>query len=749
MLKKEVVESLKNSMVQAGLTAPTTIEESKIIRFSTDGGNNKNGWYILNINDDGNAFWSFGDWKKGCIVSGRYTHDGVELTPAQHQKFDEEVQKMHQKIEQEQQVKHAAAKIKAAAIWSKAQEADPTHPYIIRKRISPIGMRQLKNTLVVPIYGDIDDSEDAPVSLQFINEDGEKRFLSGGKVAGGLHCIGDTTSSRIIYIAEGFATGSTINEATGNAVVVAFNAGNMQAVCEKIKTEFPDKKLVVAADNDLTTEAETGKNRGRDTAIAIFDKLGIEYVLCPINSDFNDLFTTYTDQEEGYEAVIQSLSETNNVSIYSKIVDEFNAEYAVTWMGSRCAVLKEELNPHTGCKDIDFTSEIDLKKYFANRVVPNPDDPKKEMCIVDYWLKSPDRRQYKKVVFEPGRDMPGYYNLWTGFPVEPKQGDWSLFRDHIFNIIVNGKESEFKWVMDWIARMVQDPGGDRPGVAIVLRGNKGTGKGIFVNTIGRLLGSHYLQLAQQNHLVGRFNHHLKNKILVFADEGFFAGDKQSEGAIKHMITEPELIIESKGKDAITVRNCINLVIASNNNWVVPAGEKERRFYVTEISNAKQQNHEYFKAISDQMRNGGLEAMLYDLLRWKYDFQHLLNPPRTEALLEQIEYSMSTIEKFWYSKLQDGALHQDHADWRGEISCKEFHDHYLEFATTVKERFPIDSNNFGKQLRKLCNSVETKKINSGGLNFRIYRFPTLEQCREEFEGKLGMTNIFDLTEESPQ
>ncbi len=745
MVKKEFVASLSNSMVQAGITPPTTIEDSKIIRFSTDGGKNKNGWYRLNINDDGNAFWSFGDWKSGCTVSGRYTQDGVELTPAQHQEFDAEVRKMHQNFEQEQQAKQEAAKIRAASIWGKTQESDPAHSYIIRKRISPIGMRQIKKTLVIPIYGDIEDSEDTPLSLQFITESGEKRFLSGGKVAGGFNVIGDPASSQIICIAEGFATGSTINEATGNAVIVAFNAGNIQAVSEKIQAKFPDKKVIVAADNDLTTEAETGKNRGRDTAIEIFDKLGIEYALCPVNSDFNDLFTGYENKAEGYEAVAKSLSETNSTSIYSKIVDTFNADYAVTWLGNKCAILKEAHNLHTGCKDIDFTSEADLKRYYANKVVTNPDDPRKTMCIVDYWLKAPDRRQYEKVIFEPGFNIPNCYNLWNGFPVQPVQGDWSLFKDHIFNIIANGNESEFNWIMGWIARILQNPGGERPGTAIVLRGNRGTGKGVFVNTIGRLFGSHYLQLAQQGHLLGRFNHHLKNKILVFADEGFWAGDKQSEGAIKHMITEPDLIIEQKGKDAITVRNCINLIIASNNSWVVPAGLDERRFYVTQVSNAQQQNNEYFKSISDQMNNGGLEAMLYDLLRWEYDLEFLRRAPKTEALFDQIQNTMNPAEQFWYERLEEGTLKVDHEHWLQEISCKEIYDSYREFAKSLNERYPLSLQQFGKTIKKLCHGITKVKTYQGGYRVNVYRLPALEECRSCFEKILGMTGKLEWEE----
>jgi hypothetical protein len=65
-----------------------------------------------------------------------------------------------------------------------------------------------------------------------------------------------------------------------------------------------------------------------------------------------------------------------------------------------------------------------------------------------------------------------------------------------------------------------------------------------------------------------------------------------------------------------VKNFIRLIVASNNDWVVPAGLEERRFFVLDISDKYMQNHEYFKKLFDQMDNGGREAMLHDLLQFR-------------------------------------------------------------------------------------------------------------------------------------
>jgi len=736
-------QQLKNSISKAGMTPPTEMVMEKIIRFSPDGGANKDGWYVMHANANGTAWWDFGNWKTGDRKQRKYLPEGLTLSASEMKDWDQEILIKKKEIEKDREEKHEKAKIRAQEIWMKAsEEIDLLHPYLCKKRIGTYGLKQIENKLIVPIYADFADPVDHPVSLQDIDKIGNKKFLYGGKIQGCFHTIGNLADGDTIYVVEGFATGTTIHEATECPVIVAFSAGNMKDICRKAQSAYEGKRIIVAADNDLKTEEKTGINKGKEVAEEILNELGIEYVLCPVNSDFNDLLNKYANKEEANQVVLDSLKNITSKDPYTRIIEDMNSEYAVTWVGNKCMILKEEIDPRTNIKDIQFTSDTDLRKYYANKTIANPEDAEKDICIMDFWWRHPDRRQYRKVVFEPGIETPGAYNLWSGFPIKPIQGDWSLYRDHIFNIITNGKEDEFQWVMGWLARIVHDPGGDRPGTSIVLRGDRGTGKGVFVNFFGELLGNHYFQLAQQSHLVGKFNFHLKNKVLVFADEGFWAGDKQSEGAIKNMITEPGLVIEQKGRDAITVRNCINLIIASNNEWVVPAGLEERRFYVTDVSNERLQDHTYFKAIADQMNTGGLEAMLYDLLHWPYSLDELRHAPKTAALLDQIRNTMGEAKKFWYERLEEGTLSVDHVEWQEDIGCRTLYEEYQAYAKSLNQRYPMPQQQFGKEIKKLCKGIETVRPNRGGFRTRLYRFPPLEECRRQFENLVGMPGEID-------
>jgi len=135
-----------------------------------------------------------------------------------------------------------------------------------------------------------------------------------------------------------------------------------------------------------------------------------------------------------------------------------------------------------------------------------------------------------------------------------------------------------------MANAAQQPG--RQGeVAVVLRGREGVGKGVFAKEFGRLFGAHFKHVVNAKHLVGHFNAHLQHCSVLFADEAFFAGDRSHESVLKGLITEETLLIEPKGVDSYSVRNCLHLIMSSNSEWVVPAGADARRYFLLDVSPA--------------------------------------------------------------------------------------------------------------------------------------------------------------------
>ena len=432
---------------------------------------------------------------------------------------------------------------------------------------------------------------------------------------------------------------------------------------------------------------------------------------------------------EGCRVKAQTTSSNSKKSRQAKsVLDELNHKHAVVRVGGKTLILNEEYDPVFRHKGITLSSPADLKLYYDNQPIKvkgqlyNP---------VTLWLKHKDRRQYEGIVMAPGQDPPRHYNLWQGFAVEPQAGDCSLYLDHLKWNIAQGDEEIYKYLIHWMAHTVQHPS-NRVGVSIVLRGRQGTGKGVMCSQFGALFGSHFVHVQHSKHLVGHFNAHLKAAVVVFADEAFWAGDKAGEGAIKAMVTEDKLPIEFKGKDVIYVKNHIHLLMASNHEWVIPAGLEERRFFVVDVGEGRMQNHVYFEKITKQMENGGREALLDFLLNVDLEGINLRKFPQTQALLENKIHSMSPVESFWYEILMSGSLREGQDSWQGWEVKDYLHETFVKQAGKTGQRYRSTQTQLGITLKKLMPGLKSCRRTIDGKRVTCLEFPDLALCRRAFD-----------------
>lgn len=217
---------------------------------------------------------------------------------------------------------HAKAEKTAYGIWKNASPADPNHAYARTKGLGIntdvlSGIRQNeyqgKKQLVIPLY-----SDNKLVNVQTIDEDGHKKFLNGGQKQGAYAVIGDLKQSQDgIFLAEGFATASSVYQATKKPVVVAFDAGNLKAVSEKLINVLPENVPVYfAADND---PSHTGEHKAQAAAAIWGDRAKIIlpeftpqqihefqeiYGTEKVPTDFNDLHKL-----AGIEVVLEQIQE--------------------------------------------------------------------------------------------------------------------------------------------------------------------------------------------------------------------------------------------------------------------------------------------------------------------------------------------------------------------------------------------------------------------------------------------------------
>jgi len=233
--------------------------------------------------------------------------------------------------ERERQQTQQKVKITAQKIWQSSRPASLIHPYLAAKGITNpdaiAGLRQNEykdnDNLIIPVL-----YENEIVNLQSINQDGGKRFLAGGQVQGAYAFIGkaEDVEKVGVVMAEGYATAASIYEATGKPVIIAFDAGNMVAVAERLAQNLPQNvPVVVAVDNDAS---QTGIKKARQAVALLGDRataIQPEFTMTqiqqyqkgkgvdekgrpPLPSDFNDLH-----QLAGLEAVRQTFKEGINL----------------------------------------------------------------------------------------------------------------------------------------------------------------------------------------------------------------------------------------------------------------------------------------------------------------------------------------------------------------------------------------------------------------------------------------------------
>lgn len=212
---------------------------------------------------------------------------------------------------------HEAAARRANDLWQKASEASSA-PYLEHKGIKAHGARSLPDgALVIPMHAG--PTADAPlVNVQMIRpgKDGgfDKRFLRGGRKSGTMYLVGGfPVDAPIVIVTEGFATAASIIEAGRDAadgesvaqdqgprwrVVVAWDAGNLMAVARALRAEFPDKRIVIAGDDDRGTKGNPGRTKAEAAARAVRGLAVFPQGLPEGQSDFNDLH-----QLAGLEAV--------------------------------------------------------------------------------------------------------------------------------------------------------------------------------------------------------------------------------------------------------------------------------------------------------------------------------------------------------------------------------------------------------------------------------------------------------------
>jgi antirestriction protein ArdC/phage/plasmid primase-like uncharacterized protein len=226
--------------------------------------NSGSGFYVGHL--DGHPAGYVKNNKTGADLT--WKSKGYTLDPEQKALIAAEAAiKLQQREAELSKQQDQAAKRVAKQVEKLVPVEQPTE-YMLAKYIAPqAGVFTDKDgkKTYVPAF-DVDGKQ---WSMQYIQEDGTKRFAKNSRKEGCFHVVGgmdELTNAPALVIGEGYATAAQLKASLGYATVAAFDSGNLAMVAQALHQKFPDKPVVIAGDDDRHLEMIQGANPGRSKA---------------------------------------------------------------------------------------------------------------------------------------------------------------------------------------------------------------------------------------------------------------------------------------------------------------------------------------------------------------------------------------------------------------------------------------------------------------------------------------------------
>jgi putative DNA primase/helicase len=269
----EPADSIINELLAGGLVRFDCVGDRK---------GRKNGWAKLNI--DGRPAGSFGTHRGEFRSSWVAERPAVPFSKEERAAYRAKREAERAAKAAETDARHATVAAEAQALVAAAGPAT-SHPYLARKRISGEGLYLSGRALLVQMQ----DAEGTVWNVQRIYPDGMKLFLKGGRVEGLFWMVansGTNCPTNPLCIGEGVATMAAVRRATGHAVAATFSAANLEPVARSLRQRWPDRPMVICADDDahLIHHPRIRRNLGVDAARAAAAAIGARIALPPRSS---------------------------------------------------------------------------------------------------------------------------------------------------------------------------------------------------------------------------------------------------------------------------------------------------------------------------------------------------------------------------------------------------------------------------------------------------------------------------------
>lgn len=689
--------------VLAQLRAADLLVESlqitgRLVRcYVEGGGREKRGWYVLH---------EFAGSTGDSIIVGSYgvwhgpERNARRIEPRKGTVSDEQMASIRQRIREDRERSEALSQAigeraarTAAEVWAKCLP-DGDSEYLTRKRVGAHGVRFSKSgALVIPMLNTAGEVRGLQVirSREGARRDQrpEKEYWPTGVIKRGhFHLIGMPVT--VVLLAEGYATGASLHEATGLPVAIAFDANNLTPVAQALRKRYPGARILICADDDAGNrcrETDCGQrvwlpehaadcphcgkpHRASNAGVGCASSAALEVGggwLRPRFADEDGRRTKYI--ERGHK-----LTDFNDLAIAEGLhVVRTQVETRITELGWKL-VPSGALSPSTAgrgdaLRPVQSVDEL-LRRYVLvyaqkgtvfdrqeHQLVALGD--MRDICIRKEvhraWVEHPEREivRVSDVDFDPTEKKGVACNLWGGWPTRPQRGICDRHLELLWHMCSGeGKAANdlYDWVIRWLAYPLQHPGAKMRS-CIVVHGPQGTGKNLFFESYMSIYGQ-YARILDQEALIDRFNESFSRKLFLLADEVVGQQEKyELKNRLKGLITGDRIRINPKNIAAYEESNHFNLVFLSNESMPSVLEEDDRRHAV--IWTPQRLGKEFYAALLDEIRTGGTAALHDYLLHVPLgDFHEGTEPPMTAAKRDLIDQCLDSPLR-WYDELMRG------------------------------------------------------------------------------------------------
>lgn len=238
-----------------------------------------------------------------------------------------------------------------------------------------------------------------------------------------------------------------------------------------------------------------------------------------------------------------------------------------------------------------------------------------EKNLASEWLKWPQRRRYRSVVYEPGkpRDLPdGSVNVWKGWNLQPKKGDVTPFVKLIDSHFLTNPKEHKKWMLQWLAYPLQNPGVKLYSAVVLYSELQGVGKSIIGYTMKHIYGENFRKINAAD-LHASFNDWARHRQFVLAEEVTGREKQEDLARLNDMITQETVTVNQKFQVAYVLRDCINYFLTTNRHNAIRIDRHDRRFFFHELVEKRLEDKWFSGTYDPWMKSQQGAAALFDYL----------------------------------------------------------------------------------------------------------------------------------------